>query len=91
MVTKRGQLVPLDIATAIRSNRTALTGFEHMPPAGSHKIHPDFMGALSHQHEYLSYILEAKLPDTRLRRIQQSIAMMAKWERQHAKRHRPKK
>lgn len=77
MLTKRGQLVPLDIATAIRSNRQALTGFEHMPP--------------SHQHQYLSYILEAKLPDTRLRRIEQSITMMAKWEREHRKRHRPKK
>ncbi|MBI3957119.1 MAG: YdeI/OmpD-associated family protein [Candidatus Kerfeldbacteria bacterium] len=72
MKTKRGNDVPKDIAHAILADETAIQGFEQMPP--------------SHQEEFLSYILEAKLPETRARRIKLSVAAIKKWYADRAER-----
>lgn len=73
MKTKRGQTVPVDIARAVRGKKTALAGFQSMPP--------------SYQHEYLDYIQEGKKLETQSQRIQKSITMMAKWYRDRPKKH----
>lgn len=73
MGTKRDQMVPADLARAIRANRTALVGFTAMPP--------------SHQQRYLEYIREAKRPETRAKRIAQAVTMMADWWRSRQHRH----
>lgn len=68
MKTKRNQIVPFDFGRAIRANRTALAGFETMPP--------------SHQERYLEWIDGAKKPETRTKRIAPAVRMMAAWWRQ---------
>lgn len=67
MTTKQQKRIPPDIAKAIEKNRAALAGFQQMPP--------------SHQREYFEYILEAKKPETRAKRIRQAMKLMAAyWE-----------
>ena len=63
--TKRGESLPTDFVTALNNNLGAREAFEAMPP--------------SHQHEYLEVILEAKKPETRLRRIDGAIKMIIEW------------
>lgn len=68
MKTKRRITITPDIARAIRANPSAFAGFTRMPP--------------SHQHEYLEYILKARKPQTRAKRIATSVTMMAAWHQE---------
>lgn len=55
--------IPREFADALKKNKAALSAFQKTPP--------------SHQREYLKYILQAKKPETRARRIQESIKRLA--------------
>ncbi len=56
--------VPADLAAALRKNRKALSAFEAFPP--------------SHKREYVEWIVEAKLPETRARRLATAIGWMGR-------------
>jgi len=59
--------VPADFAKALAAHPAAEAKFGKMPP--------------SHQREYVGAILEAKKPETRIRRIAAAIEMIVAWER----------
>lgn len=65
MITRKGVEVPADLAEALRQRPDLWELFESMPP--------------SHQREYISYILEAKKPETRAARVMKSLDMIADW------------
>lgn len=54
-----GDAVPADLAKALKQSKTAKDGFEAFAP--------------SHRREHVKHILEAKKPETRARRIAQTI------------------
>jgi hypothetical protein len=56
---RRGVTIPPDLAKALLRTRSAKAAFEKLP--------------LSHQHRYLGWIDEAKRPETRARRIEQTV------------------
>ena len=56
-------IVPDDFLAALRKTRGALTAFEQLPP--------------SHRREYVQWIVEAKRAETRVRRIESTIARIA--------------
>lgn len=56
--------IPQEFTDALKKNKEAHTAFEKMPP--------------SHQREYLKYVLEAKKPETRARRIKASVERLAR-------------
>lgn len=63
--------VPQSIMRHIRANKTAIAGFNAMPP--------------SHKREYIEYIQGAKKSETRSRRIKKSVEMMAQWWKEKKK------
>ena len=78
---RRGRLVaqaarvvecPDDLDQALRDDPAARKAYQAMPP--------------SHQRAYVEFIEEAKRPETRVRRVQQALRMMAQWGAEHAKR-----
>lgn len=65
---------PRDLEQSLRDDRAAREAFDAMPP--------------SHRRAYIEFVEEAARPETRVRRIQQALRMMAEWgaERAGAKR-----
>lgn len=61
--SKKGVTVPDYLMVALKKNRKALTAFEQFSP--------------SHKREYIEWIAEAKMEETRKRRIVTAIAWMA--------------
>lgn len=55
--------VPPDLTRALKKVPKALAAFKHFPP--------------SHQREYVEWIVGAQMPETRARRIDQAVEMMA--------------
>jgi uncharacterized protein YdeI (YjbR/CyaY-like superfamily) len=55
--------VPDDLSQALRAAPQAQTRFDTLPP--------------SHREEYLSWIAEAKKPDTRARRVAKTIELLS--------------
>lgn len=55
--------IPTDLAAALKKNRKALETFERFPP--------------SHKREYIEWIIEAKRPETREKRVATTIAWLA--------------
>lgn len=62
---------PRDLAQSLRDDPVARGAFAAMPP--------------SHRRAYVEFIEEAKRPETRVRRIQQALRMMAEWGAQRAR------
>lgn len=60
-----GVETPRELEQALRSDPAARGAFAVMPP--------------SHRRAYVQFIEEAKRPETRIRRIQQALRMMAQW------------
>jgi uncharacterized protein YdeI (YjbR/CyaY-like superfamily) len=54
--------VPAELSAALSANAEAKTAFEALPP--------------SHQREYIKHIMEAKQPETRVRRAQKAAERM---------------
>jgi uncharacterized protein YdeI (YjbR/CyaY-like superfamily) len=63
---------PRDLEQALRDDPVAQRAFVAMPP--------------SHRKAYVEFIEEAKRPETRVRRVQQALRMMAQWGAERAKR-----
>ncbi|HKB10152.1 MAG TPA: YdeI/OmpD-associated family protein [Vicinamibacterales bacterium] len=63
--------VPPDLAAALKKNRKALTTFENFSP--------------SHRREYVEWIGEAKMAETRARRVKTAVAQMAEGKSQNSK------
>jgi hypothetical protein len=55
--------VPADLARALRANEAAAAAFGALPP--------------SHKREYVGFVIEAKTPATRVRRIAKTVATLA--------------
>jgi uncharacterized protein YdeI (YjbR/CyaY-like superfamily) len=60
---KKPIVVPDYFLAALKKNKKALAAFENFPP--------------SHQREYVEWIVEAKQEETRLRRLQSALKMLA--------------
>ncbi|MBX2993075.1 MAG: YdeI/OmpD-associated family protein [Bacteroidetes bacterium] len=60
---KRQTKTPRDFLAALKKNKTALTHFERFPP--------------SHKREYVEWIVEAKRPETREKRVAIAIAWLS--------------
>ena len=56
--------VPAELAGALKKNKGAAAAFAKLAP--------------SHKREYVGYVAEARKPETRARRIQQTIETLAK-------------
>ncbi|MEO0069591.1 MAG: YdeI/OmpD-associated family protein [candidate division WOR-3 bacterium] len=54
--------IPAELVAAFKKNRSAEKKFFSLPPA--------------HQQEYIEYIVEAKKPETRRRRVEKALAMI---------------
>ena len=67
MENKKRVTLPADFKRALSLNKKAKVFFEKLPP--------------SHKREYIEAIIEAKKPETRLRRIGQAIDILAKGKR----------
>ncbi len=63
---------PRDLEQALRDDPAAGRAYVAMPP--------------SHRRAYVEFIEEAKRPETRVRRVQQALRMMAQWGAEHPKR-----
>jgi uncharacterized protein YdeI (YjbR/CyaY-like superfamily) len=63
---------PAELEQALRDDPAARSAYGAMPP--------------SHRKAYVEFIEEAKRPETRVRRVQQALRMMAQWGAEHAKR-----
>ncbi len=63
---------PRELEQALRSDPAARAAYAAMPP--------------SHRRGYVEFIEEAKRPETRVRRLQQALRMMAQWGEEHAAR-----
>jgi hypothetical protein len=55
--------VPDELARALRKNKTAAGAFDALAP--------------SHKREYVGFVIEAKRPETRARRVEKTIAALA--------------
>lgn len=62
---------PADLMTALRKNKKALANFEKYPP--------------SHKKEYILWIEEAKREETRAKRIQQTVELVAEGKQRNWK------
>lgn len=62
---------PADLMTALRKNKKALTNFKKYPP--------------SHKKEYILWIEEAKREETRAKRIQQTVELVAEGKQRNWK------
>jgi uncharacterized protein YdeI (YjbR/CyaY-like superfamily) len=60
---KKALVVPTDFLAALKKNKKAFAAFEKFPP--------------SHKREYVDWITEAKREETRVRRIQSALEMLA--------------
>lgn len=60
--------VPPALARLLEEDPAALEAFERMPP--------------SHQREHAGYVKEAKQEETRARRAEKALGMIAEWGRQ---------
>jgi uncharacterized protein YdeI (YjbR/CyaY-like superfamily) len=56
--------VPPDLARALRANARAALAFARLAP--------------SHRREYVGFVIEAKRPETRARRVAKTVAALAK-------------
>jgi hypothetical protein len=63
---------PRELERALRDDIPASNAYQAMPP--------------SHRKAYVEFIEEAKRPETRVRRVQQALRMMAQWGAEHAER-----
>lgn len=63
MKLKKTAGIPADFRKALVSHKHASMIFEHLPP--------------SHKRAYVDTIVEAKKPETRLRRIEQALVVLA--------------
>ena len=63
--------MPEDLATALAANPAAQTSYDGFPPSA--------------QREYLEWVVEAKRPETRQKRIAQAVEWMAEGKRRHWK------
>lgn len=63
-MTESSKNVPADLQAALEKNAAARSAFDALPP--------------SHQREYVKWINEAKKPETRNRRISQTIERLVK-------------
>lgn len=63
--------IPDDMAAALGRNRAAKAAFDAFPPGA--------------QRDYVDWIVEAKRPDTRLKRLAQAIEWIAEGKRRHWK------
>jgi uncharacterized protein YdeI (YjbR/CyaY-like superfamily) len=63
---------PRDLEQALQDDPAARKAYLAMPP--------------SHRRAYVEFVEEAKRPETRVRRMQQALRMMAQWGTEHAKR-----
>jgi hypothetical protein len=63
---------PRELERALRDDIPANRAYQAMPP--------------SHRKAYVEFIEEAKRPETRVRRVQQALRMMAQWGAEHADR-----
>jgi len=68
---KPGLEMPDDLAAALAANPAAQATYDGFPP--------------SCRREYLEWVIEAKRPETRARRIAQAVAMMAEGKRRNWK------
>ena len=68
---KRELETPRDLQTALDSNPAARAAFEGFPPGG--------------RREYVEWVVEAKRPETRDKRIAQAVEWMAEGKRRHWK------
>jgi uncharacterized protein YdeI (YjbR/CyaY-like superfamily) len=62
--SKAKVIVPAYLLTALKKNKKALATFEAFSP--------------SHKREYIDWVTEAKLPETRARRLEKMIQMLVK-------------
>ena len=69
--SKAKVVVPGNILVALGKNKKAFATFEAFSP--------------SHKREYLDWVTEAKLPETRARRLEKMIQMLAKGKTRHWK------
>lgn len=63
--------LPSDLDQALRDDPAARAAYLAMPP--------------SHVRAYVEFVDEAKRPETRVRRVQQALRMMAQWGAERAK------
>jgi uncharacterized protein YdeI (YjbR/CyaY-like superfamily) len=63
--------MPEDMATALKRNRAAKAAFDAFPPGA--------------QREYVDWIVEAKRPETRQKRLAQAVEWIAEGKRRHWK------
>lgn len=75
-VSKRSVAPPADLAAALKKSKSARATFEAFSP--------------SHQREYNEWIEEAKRPETRQRRVEQAIEMLAEGKSKNWKYERKK-
>ena len=72
LTTRRAAIdvdAPRDLEQALRDDPLASQAYRAMPP--------------SHRKSYVEFIEEAKRPETRVRRVQQALRMMAQWGAEH--------
>lgn len=69
--------VPRELLQGLKDNPDASDAYHAMPP--------------SHRSSYAEFIEDAKRPETRVRRAQQALRMIAQWGAEHAPRRAPKK
>jgi len=63
---------PRELEQALKSDPHARDAWKSMPP--------------SHRRAYIGFIEEAKRPETKVRRVQQALRMMAQWGEERARR-----
>lgn len=69
--------IPPDFKIALSKNKSVKETFDKMP--------------YTHKKEYAVYILEAKKPETKMRRIQKAIEMIVKYKKQKESKHKSTK
>lgn len=68
---------PWELEQELRNDAHARDAYEAMPP--------------SHRKSYVAFIEDATRPETRVRRVQQALRMMAQWSAEHTKKKPAKK
>ena len=63
---------PWELEQELRNDEHARAVYDSMPP--------------SHRKAYVEFIEEAKRPETRVRRVQQALRMMAQWSAERSAR-----
>ena len=68
---------PFELLQGLKDDPRASAAFATMPP--------------SHRRSYSEFVEEAKSPDTRVRRVQQALRMIAQWGAEHPAKRAAKK